>query len=84
MLAGNVRETPLNEIYQNSPLFQSLRDKDRLKGRCGACEFKLVCGGSRSRAYATTGDVLSEEPYCSYQPGSFPFMAQVQQRLEHA
>jgi radical SAM protein len=71
--AGNIRTTHLNEIYQHSPLFQSLRNKADLKGRCGECEFNPVCGGSRSRAYATTGDALAEEPYCSYQPGSFPF-----------
>jgi radical SAM protein len=71
--AGNVRTTPLSEIYQLSPLFQSLRNKKSLKGRCGKCEFNPVCGGSRSRAYAMTGDALAEEPYCSYQPGTFPF-----------
>jgi radical SAM protein len=71
--AGNIRETPLGEIYRNSPLFTSLRDVSQLKGRCGECEYHHVCGGSRSRAYGTTGDVLAEEPLCSYQPGSFPF-----------
>ncbi len=75
--AGNVRTTPLGEIYQHSPLFQSLRDKHKLKGRCGRCEFNRVCGGSRSRAYALTGDVLAEEPFCAYEPGSFPFSAQI-------
>jgi radical SAM protein len=71
--AGNVRQYPLIELYQDSPLFQSLRNKASLKGRCGACEFNLVCGGSRSRAYAMTGDVLAEEPFCAYQPHSFPY-----------
>ncbi len=75
--AGNVRTTPLSEIYQHSPLFQSLRDKHKLKGRCGRCEFNRVCGGSRSRAYALTGDVLAEEPFCAYEPGSFPFSGQI-------
>jgi radical SAM protein with 4Fe4S-binding SPASM domain len=71
--AWNVRTQSLKEIYQNSNLFTSFRDKDALKGRCGGCEYRQVCGGSRSRAYATTGDYMAEEPFCSYQPGSFPF-----------
>jgi len=75
--AGNVRITSLSEIYQLSPLFRSLRNKDSLKGRCGKCEFNPVCGGSRSRAYAMTGDALAEEPYCSYQPGTFPFSREI-------
>lgn len=75
--AGNVRATSLSEIYQHSPLFQSLRNKQQLKGRCGRCEFNRVCGGSRSRAYALTGDVLAEEPFCAYEPGAFPFSDQI-------
>jgi AdoMet-dependent heme synthase len=75
LAAGNVRGTPLPEIYASSPLFTALRDPSRLGGRCGRCEFASVCGGSRSRAYALTGDVHAEEPYCAYEPGSFPFVA---------
>lgn len=75
---GNVRETHLKDIYQSSDLFRSLRNKQELKGRCGACEFNMVCGGSRSRAYAMTGDILAEEPFCGYQPGSFPFPESLQ------
>jgi len=71
---GNVRQTNLVEIYQQSPLFKSLRDHSQLRGRCGRCEFREVCGGSRSRAYAVSGDVFAEEPFCAYEPGSFPFM----------
>ncbi|MFF6783753.1 TIGR04053 family radical SAM/SPASM domain-containing protein [Streptomyces sp. NPDC012510] len=70
--AGNVRETPLTEIYRTSELFTRLRNPDRLGGRCGACEFRRVCGGSRSRAYGVTGDPYAEEPWCGYVPGSFP------------
>lgn len=66
--AGNVRQTPLRVIYQTSLLLQTLRDPNRLKGRCGACEYRAICGGSRSRAYAVTGDPLAEEPCCVYQP----------------
>jgi radical SAM protein len=73
LAAGSMRLQPLAEIYRTSPLFQMLRDPDQLKGRCGACEFRKVCGGSRSRAFGATGDVLEEEPRCTYPPGSFPY-----------
>ncbi len=76
--AGSVRETSLPEIYRESPLFRSLRDRDQLKGRCGHCEFRWICGGSRSRAYAVHGDVLAEEPFCAYQPGSFPYLSAIE------
>lgn len=66
--AGNVRETPLKEIYQNAPIFKSLRDTSKLEGKCGVCEYKEICGGSRARAYALTGDPLAPEPCCIYQP----------------
>jgi radical SAM protein with 4Fe4S-binding SPASM domain len=66
--AGNVRQTPLSEIYRNAPIFKSLRDTSKLEGKCGACEYKEICGGSRARAYAVTGDPLAQEPCCIYQP----------------
>jgi radical SAM protein with 4Fe4S-binding SPASM domain len=66
--AGNVREKPLSEIYRNAPIFKSLRDTSKLEGKCGACEYKEICGGSRARAYAVTGDPLAQEPCCIYQP----------------
>lgn len=75
---GNVRKTSLVDIYRDSPLFRSLRTPDELQGRCGACEFRQVCGGSRSRAYAMTGNPLAEEPFCTYEPGSFPYPLPVQ------
>ncbi|MGI9100985.1 MAG: SPASM domain-containing protein [Terriglobales bacterium] len=65
---GNIRRQSLAETYCNSPLFRRLRDTSQLKGKCGACEFKDVCGGSRARAYALTGDPMAEEPCCAYQP----------------
>jgi len=71
--AGNIRDKSLVEIYRDAPLFQELRNPDLLEGRCGLCEFAGVCGGSRSRAYALTGNPLAEEPFCTYEPGSFPF-----------
>lgn len=66
--AGNVRETPLADIYRHSPIFQDLRNPDKYKGKCGVCEFRFVCGGSRSRAYSVTGDYLESEPFCVYIP----------------
>lgn len=75
--AGNVRDKSLVEIYRDAPLFQELRNPDLLEGRCGLCEFVGVCGGSRSRAYALTGNPLAEEPFCTYEPGSFPFEAEL-------
>lgn len=68
LVAGNVRERPLTDIYVHSPLFQALRDPGRLQGRCGRCEMAPVCGGSRSQAYAATGDPLAEDPKCTYVP----------------
>jgi radical SAM protein len=69
--AGNVRDTPLAEIYRNAPIFKSLRDTSKLEGKCGACEYKEICGGSRARAYALTGDPLAPEPCCIYQPNNW-------------
>jgi len=66
--AGNIRETPLANIYRNAPIFKALRDTSQLEGKCGACEYKEICGGSRARAYAVTGDPLAQEPCCIYQP----------------
>lgn len=66
--AGNFRRERLADIYRNSPIFRELRDPSLLKGKCGACEFKSLCGGSRARAYAVGGDYLAEDPYCAYLP----------------
>jgi radical SAM protein len=66
--AGNVLWEPLSQIYQDSPLFRSLRDSSQLNGKCGRCEFREVCGGSRARAYAVSHDPLAEEPCCAYAP----------------
>ena len=69
MVGGNVREQSLADIYRNSPVMKQLRDKSLLKGKCGVCEFKHMCGGSRARAYAMTGDYLESDPSsCSYIP----------------
>jgi radical SAM protein len=71
LTAGNVRNQPLATIYRDSPLFRNLRDTAQLGGKCGHCEFKEVCGGSRSRAYALTGDPLAEETCCAYIPRGY-------------
>jgi heme b synthase len=66
--AGNIRERSFAAIWKNSDLFITLRDYDKLQGKCGICEFKRVCGGCRARAYEATGNYLAEEPLCSYMP----------------
>ena len=75
LTAGSVRTGRLAGIYRTSPLFTGMRDHGKLAGRCGACEFAPVCGGSRSRAFALSGDPYAEDPWCSYQPGTFPYQA---------
>jgi AdoMet-dependent heme synthase len=69
--AGNVRQDDLVEVYRNAPLFRVLRDRSQLKGKCGVCEYRDVCGGSRARAYAVTGDFLEAEPYCAHVPAKY-------------
>ena len=70
--AGNIRRERLADVYRNSALFRDLRDSSRLKGKCGTCEFASVCGGSRARAYAMTGDYLETDPFCAYEPRESP------------
>jgi radical SAM protein len=65
---GTFPDRSIVDIYQNSSTFRGLRDKSRLKGKCGVCEYKGVCGGSRARAYALTGDPYAAEPDCVYIP----------------
>ncbi len=68
LCAGNARMQSLAEIYRESPLLKALRDTSRLEGKCGECEFKAICGGSRARAYAVTGNLFAADPCCSYVP----------------
>jgi AdoMet-dependent heme synthase len=72
--AGNIREDDLLETYRNAPLFRSLRDRSQLKGKCNVCEYRPVCGGSRARAYAVTGDYLEAEPFCAHVPVKYQRM----------
>jgi radical SAM protein len=69
--AGNVRNVSLRTAYRTAPLFQVLRDSSSLEGKCGACEYRNLCGGSRSRAYALTGNFLASDPRCVYIPGNW-------------
>ncbi len=68
ILAGNIKEQTFRDIWDNSKVFNDLRDLSKLEGKCGECEYKKVCGGCRARAYAETGNYLAEEPYCIYTP----------------
>ena len=68
LVGGNIRSESLVNIYQKSPTFLQVRDYAQIKGKCGVCEFKFICGGSRARAYALTGDPMRSDPYCIYQP----------------
>ncbi len=67
-VVGSIRKQPLSVVYRESELLRALRDPAGFSGRCGRCEFRTVCGGSRSRAYATTGDPLGDDPACAHQP----------------
>ena len=68
VVAGDLRQQTFAEIWENSPVFQQLRDTHNLKGKCGRCEFRNICLGCRARAFAATGDFLDEEPFCIYEP----------------
>jgi radical SAM protein len=71
LLCGRFPAAHVVNVYQESAIFQGLRDAQRLEGKCGVCEFRHVCGGSRARAYATTGNPFAEEPDCAYVPEAF-------------
>jgi radical SAM protein len=72
MACGNVRSDRLVDVYRTHPLFTELRNADALGGKCGRCGFRAICGGSRSRAFAATGDPLAADPLCAYEPASTP------------
>jgi radical SAM protein with 4Fe4S-binding SPASM domain len=67
--AGNLRYRPLDAIYRGSDLFVALRDPNNLQGKCGRCEFRHICGGSRARAWNVDGNVFADDPLCAYEPG---------------
>ena len=68
LVVGDVRKASLVDIYRDSPIMRQLRDYPTLKGKCSWCDFRDICGGSRSRSFGVTGDYLASEPYCSYFP----------------
>ncbi|MBI4802479.1 MAG: radical SAM protein [Elusimicrobia bacterium] len=67
--AGDLKKQTFWEIWENSEVFKTISDPGALKGKCGTCEFKVICGGCRARAFGTTGDYMGQEPYCLYEPG---------------
>jgi len=68
VVCGRFPEVSVVDVYQNHPVFRALRDPDQFKGKCGVCEYRYICGGSRARAYAVAGDYLESEPDCVYEP----------------
>ncbi len=68
LTAGDIRKESIADVYRHSPLFQALRDPNQLKGKCGVCEFRATCSGSRARAWSMTGDYLESDPFCAYIP----------------
>lgn len=66
--AGDIRLQSFRTIWETAPIFSDLRDPDRLMGKCGACEYRVVCGGCRARAFGGRGHYLEEEPFCNYLP----------------
>ena len=65
---GNVRNVDVVEVYRSHPVFKDLRNPEKLKGKCGVCDYRDVCGGQRGRAFGITGDYLETDPACAYEP----------------
>lgn len=70
LVAGNVREQRLAELYRGAPLFRQLHRPQTFEGRCGICEYQMLCGGSRARAFSATQNPTGSDPFCTYQPGA--------------
>lgn len=68
MPVGNVRKDDVVAVYREAPLFRELREPDHFGGRCGQCEYRFSCGGSRARAFSASGDPLAEDPLCPHVP----------------
>lgn len=75
---GNVRKDNLADLYRNTPLFRLLHDPNMFAGKCGQCEYRIICGGSRARAFAYTGSALESDPFCDYQPEDRGTLAVIQ------
>lgn len=65
---GSIHDTPFSEIYRTAPMMRALRDPNSYEGKCGVCEYNWICGGSRARAYAMTGNPLGSDPTCVWEP----------------
>jgi radical SAM protein with 4Fe4S-binding SPASM domain len=68
LVVGNVRRDQITEIYRNAPVFKSLHDPTQFEGRCGRCQYHMLCGGSRARAFEATGNALASDPSCTHEP----------------
>jgi radical SAM protein len=68
LVTGNVRANKLTDVYRDSPVFREMHTPSHFKGKCGVCEYRTLCGGSRARAFAYTGDPLESDPFCAYEP----------------
>jgi radical SAM protein with 4Fe4S-binding SPASM domain len=68
LLSGSVRTDSLAHVYRYSKIFHALHTPSKFHGKCGTCDYSHVCGGSRARAFAHTGDALGSDPFCPYQP----------------
>lgn len=68
LTVGNVRANQVADVYRDAPAFRNLHNPNEFKGKCGRCEHRMICGGSRARAFAYTGDALESDPFCPYQP----------------
>jgi radical SAM protein with 4Fe4S-binding SPASM domain len=66
--AGDARQESFASIWESAAIFAELRDPNRLEGKCGACEYRMICGGCRARAFGQSGHYLGEEPFCNYLP----------------
>jgi len=82
--AGNLRTQKLSSIYREAPVLRALRDTSLLEGKCGACEYKEICGGSRARAYAVSGNLHAQETCCIYQPRGYTAGEPVHEELHAA
>jgi len=76
IVAGNIRNDDLTQVYRESPIFTQLRHREDIKGKCGVCEYLKVCGGSRARAYGMTGDFMESEPFCVHIPKKYAAMVE--------
>jgi radical SAM protein len=70
LVIGNIRQDKLSDVYRNAPDFRALHDPTQFEGRCGHCQYHMLCGGSRSRAFGATGNPLAEDPLCQFEPGN--------------